>query len=120
MKVITLVGNATKNAEIQNTQNGDSVCSFALAVNDSRSQETYYFDCTYWGRAGEAVAPYIEKGKQITVSGEFSWREYNSNKYLQCNVQSLALGQRPKAGDEPSGSGDQNRPSNDMDDEIPF
>lgn len=120
MKNITLVGNATKNAEIRNTQNGDSVCSFALAVNDRRSKETYYFDCTYWGRAGEAVAPYIEKGKQITVSGEFSWREYNGNKYLQCNVQSLALGQRPKADEDQSGGDDQYSPSNDMDDEIPF
>lgn len=97
MKMITLVGNAVRDAEIRTTQNGDVVCSFSLAVNDKRANETYFFDCNYWGKAGEAVALYIEKGKQLTVVGDLSWREYNGNKYLQCRVSSLTLGQRAKS-----------------------
>lgn len=123
MKVITLVGNVTRDAEVRTTQSGDSVCAFALAVNDRRANQTYFFECSYWGKGGTNVAPYITKGKQVTVSGDFSWREYNGKQYLQVRVNDLALG---KGGQEQS-SGDYDRPTTPpspsaggLDDDIPF
>lgn len=120
MKVITLVGNATKDAEVRNTQSGDSVCSFTIAVNDRRANETYYFECSYWGKAGQGVAPYITKGKQVTVNGDFAWREYNDKKYLQVRVSQLQLGQRGQQQDDVEPQGSQYNPTDDMDDDIPF
>lgn len=123
MKVITLVGNITKDAEVRHTQSGNSVCGFSIAVNDRRANETYYFECSYWGKAGQGVAPYLTKGKQVTVMGDFGWREYNDKKYLQVNVNSLQLGQGGRDSDQ---STDWNAPSTNtnassiFDDDIPF
>lgn len=121
MKVITIYGNATKDAEVRTTQGGSDICSFTLAVNDRRDKTAYFFEVSYWGRAGVAVAPYITKGSSVVVSGEFSWREYNGNKYLQVNAHSVSLagGKREDRG----GGYDQSpAPSraNDFDDDIPF
>lgn len=121
MKVITLVGNATKDAEVRTTQNGDMVCAFTIAVNDKRAEETYFFECAYWGKAGQSVAPYIKKGKQLTVHGDFSWREYKENKYLQVRVSQLQLGQRGQQKDDTEQElKDQHNSELNDDDEIPF
>lgn len=123
MKVITLVGNVTRDAEVRTTQSGDSVCAFALAVNDRRANQTYFFECSYWGRGATNVAPYVTKGKQVTVSGDFSWREYNGKQYLQVRVNDLALG---KGGQEQSADSYDRSTNNDnssnyqLDDDIPF
>ena len=127
MKVITLVGNLTKDAESRTTKNGDNVCGFSLAVNDRKANQAYFFDCSYWGKRGDAVCPYLTKGKQVTVIGDFSWREYNNNKYLEVQVQSLQLGKNSKESskdqnEQNSQSYDQRPESSprDLDDEIPF
>ena len=123
MKVITLVGNITKDAEVRHTQGGNSVCGFTIAVNDRRANETYYFECNYWGKAGQGVSPYLTKGKQVTVMGDFSWREYNEKKYLQVNVNSLQLGQANRDNNYSQDLNGRDPDGGDKDpfsDEIPF
>ena len=91
MKQITIFGNCAKDAELRQTQDGQGVCGFDIAVNDRRTKETYWFSVSYWGKPGAAVAPYLRKGQPVVVSGEFRWREYNGKKYLQVNANSVAL-----------------------------
>jgi single-strand DNA-binding protein len=98
MKTITVMGRLYADAELRNTNNGTEVCGFRMAVDDRRTKETYSFGVSYWGKAGAAVAPYLKKGTQVCVSGDFSWREYNGSKYLEINAQSLTLaGSKPQA-----------------------
>lgn len=122
MKNITIFGNVTKDAELRRTQGGQEICSFSVAVNDRRSDATMYFDCSYWGKSGSAVQPYINKGGQVCVSGELSQREYNGKTYLQVDVSSLKLASGRKKSD---GRGADQSPDHDasggmMEDEIPF
>jgi len=98
MKTITVMGRLYADAELRNTNNGTEVCGFRMAVDDRRTKETYSFGVSYWGKAGAAVSPYLKKGTQVCVSGDFSWREYNGSKYLEINAQSLTLaGSKPQA-----------------------
>ena len=124
MKQITIFGNCAKDAEVRQTQDGQGVCGFDIAVNDRRTKETYWFSVSYWGKPGAAVAPYLRKGQSVVVSGEFSWREYNDKKYLQVNANSVSLAGR-NGGDQnskKSQADDVNTINThpELDDEIPF
>lgn len=131
MKTITVMGRLYADAELRNTNNGTEVCGFRMAVDDRRTKETYSFGVSYWGKAGAAVSPYLKKGTQVCVSGDFSWREYNGSKYLEINAQSLTLaGSKPQTGLDPSPTAvidaslkqalGVNDKTNQYDDEIPF
>ena len=131
MKTITVMGRLYADAELRNTNNGTEVCGFRMAVDDRRTKETYSFGVSYWGKAGAAVSPYLKKGTQVCVSGDFSWREYNGSKYLEINAQSLTLaGSKPQTSFDPSPTAvidaslkqalGVNDKTNQYDDEIPF
>ncbi len=93
MMNISISGSLTKDSELRQTPQGSSVCSFSVAVTDrsSKDKETYYFDVSYWGKAGQAVQPYLKKGTKVSVAGRFGWRDYNNNKFLMINCNDLTL-----------------------------
>lgn len=82
---VILMGNLTRDPETRTTPNGQSVTNFSLAVNrtwrsqDGTTQEAVsYIDCVAWGRTGEVIAQYMQKGRPILVSGrldQHSWEQ---------------------------------------------
>jgi primosomal replication protein N len=69
---VTLMGNLTRDPETRQTPSGQSVTNFSLAVNrtwkgqDGSQQEAVsYIDCVCWGKAGEIIAQYMQKGRPI-------------------------------------------------------
>ena len=127
MKVITIAGRLGKDAETRNTQAGDQVTGFTVAVDEGfgDKKRTLWFDCSFWGRRGAAVAQYLTKGSSVTVSGELSTREYEGKTYLTVRAHDLTLqGGNSQSGQRDSGyqggSGGYSAPPNDMDSEIPF
>lgn len=78
-----ITGNLTRDPELRSTTNGNSVCSFAVAVNRTyrgadgqQKEEVSYIDCTAWGRLGETINQYARKGTAVLVSGrlyQHSW-----------------------------------------------
>lgn len=75
LNCVALVGRLTRDAELSYTQGGMAVAAIAVAVNRSRKDgdqwvsEVNYFDVSYFGKAAEAVKPYLTKGKQIAIQG---------------------------------------------------
>ena len=92
MKNIVIAGNIGKDAETRQTQGGDSVTSWTVAVEE-RGQEkrTIWFDVSLWGKRGEALAPYLTKGGKVTVSGDLSTREYNGKTYLTIRAYDVTM-----------------------------
>ena len=82
---VTLMGNLTRDPELRTTPNGQSVCSFSLALNrsykgqnDEWKEVTDYVDIVAWGSLGERVAQYLTKGRPALVSGRLqssSWEQ---------------------------------------------
>lgn len=93
MKSITVAGGITKDAVTRSTQSGDKVTGFSVAVSEGfgDSKRTLYFDCSYWGKRGEAVAQYLTKGGKVAVSGELSTREHEGRTYLTINANQVTL-----------------------------
>jgi len=128
LKNITVAGGITKDAVTRSTQSGDKVTGFSVAVSEGfgDNKRTLYFDCSYWGKRGEAVAQYLTKGGKVAVSGELSTREHEGRTYLTINASQVTLlgGKSDRQDDsrqqDSGGYGAGGRPGADLSDEIPF
>ena len=87
---VILLGNLTADPELRTTPNGQNVTSFSLAINrtwnsanGARQEETSFINCTAWGRTGETIAKYVQKGRQLLVSGRLqqrTWQDKDTGK----------------------------------------
>ena len=86
MNKLTIIGNLTRDPELQTTTNGISVCNFSVAVNrrgrnDNQNGEPTadYFRVTAWRERGELCAKYLAKGRKVCVIGPVSVKTYTAN-----------------------------------------
>jgi single-strand DNA-binding protein len=122
MQSITIAGRIGKDAETRNTQAGDSVTSFSVAVDqrNGRDKTTNWWRVSIWGKRGEALAQYLRKGDNVTVCGEFSVSEYEGKTQLNVRANEVALqGGKGDARQEPQRQ-QQQAPIDDLDDDVPF
>lgn len=123
MQMLTIAGTIGRDAEVRRTQSGDAVAGFSVAVDngkdkDGNRRDATWFDCSLWGKRGDALAPYLTKGTRVCITGRPGAREHNGKVYLQCNVDELSLlggGTREQRADPRPAPAD-----NIDDDEIPF
>ncbi|MFO0881894.1 MAG: single-stranded DNA-binding protein [Candidatus Saccharimonadales bacterium] len=94
---VVLMGNLTRDPELRSTPNGQSVCSFSLALNrsykgsDGNWQEaTDYVDVTAWGPLGERVSQYVTKGRPVLVSGRLQSRSWEQDGQKRSKVEVVA------------------------------
>ncbi len=92
---VILMGNLTRDPETRQTPSGQSVTNFSLAISrswkgqDGNTQEQVSFiDCVAWGKTGEIIAQYVQKGRPILVSGRLDQRswEQDGNKRSKVEV----------------------------------
>jgi single-strand DNA-binding protein len=83
---VILMGNLTRDPEVRSTPSGQSVANFTLAVNrtwrgaDGSNQESVsYIDCVAWGKTGEVIAQYVQKGRALLVSGRLDQRSWEQD-----------------------------------------
>jgi single-strand DNA-binding protein len=91
---VILMGNLTRDPELRQTPNGQSVCSFSLALNrsykgsDGSWQEaTDYIDVVAWGPLGERVAQYLTKGRPCLVNGRLQSRSWEQDGQKRSKVE---------------------------------
>ena len=92
MKQITIAGNLGRDAELRQAGSGQ-VCSFPVAVEhrEGQNKSTLWFDCSLWGKRGEALAQYLTKGTRVCVAGDLGTREHNGKTYLQVRADQVTL-----------------------------
>jgi single-strand DNA-binding protein len=108
---------------LRRTQAGDPILGFSVGVSEGRDKPSTYFDCSLFGKRGEALEQYLKKGAKVTVIGDFSTREHEGKTYLQIRVSEVSL-QGGKRDDAPRDEGYSQptggAPAGGMDDQIPF
>jgi single-strand DNA-binding protein len=119
---VTLMGNLTRDPELRTTPNGQSVCSFSLALNRSYKnasgdwqEATDYIDVVAWAALGERVAQYLTKGRPALVSGRLQSRNWEQDGQKRSKVEVVAndvtfLG-GPGGGSAPAASDDSAAPA---------
>lgn len=83
MNKVFLIGNLTKDPELNNTGSGISVCKFTLAVsrrfsNSDGVRETDFLPIIVWRTQAEHCKKYLKKGSKAAVSGSIQTRTYDA------------------------------------------
>lgn len=94
---VILMGNLTRDPDLRQTPNGQSVCSFSLALNRSYkgsdgewTEATDYIDIVAWGPLGERVAQYLTKGRPCLVNGRLQSRSWEQEGQKRSKVEVVA------------------------------
>ena len=94
---VILMGNLTRDPELRSTPNGQSVCSFSLALNRSYkgadgnwTEVTDYVDVVAWGPLGERVSQYLQKGRPCLVNGRLQSRSWEQEGQKRSKVEVVA------------------------------
>ena len=108
---VALTGRITRDAEVRQTAGGSVVVTAGLAVADYRkdavgadgrvtNEYANFFDLTMFGDRYSKLAPYITKGRQVTVQGRLHWSSWEKDgerrSKVDVTVLDLVLGQQPK------------------------
>jgi single-strand DNA-binding protein len=96
MQTLILAGNVGRDAKLNHPQNGDAVLNFSIAVDngkdrDGNSRAPTWYDCSLWGKRGEALEKHILKGTKLTVSGRPSVRVHEGKAYLGITIDQLTF-----------------------------
>ena len=82
MNKVILMGRLTRDAEMRQTPNGVSVCSFSIAVNrrfaKDGQQNADFINCTAWRQQAEFICKYFQKGAMIAVVGSLQSRSWEN------------------------------------------
>jgi single-strand DNA-binding protein len=81
----TIIGNLTRDPELRNTTNGQSVTNFSVATSSQwtdaagqRQERTEYHSVVAWGKLAEICSQYLGKGRKVYVEGRLQTREWET------------------------------------------
>ena len=94
----TIVGNATRDAELRYTNSGLSIGTFSVAVSERQKGpngewedgEPSYYDVTCFRLLGESVAETIAKGDRVIVTGKLRQSRWEKDGVKQSKVEVIA------------------------------
>lgn len=114
-----IVGNATKDTELRYLTSGTAVASFTIATSHKwktdggeAKEETFFANCSAFGKLAEICSQYIKKGQQVLVEGRLKEERWETDKgdkrnktVILVNEMKL-LGRRGDGGGESGGQRD--------------
>jgi single-strand DNA-binding protein len=74
---VILMGRLTGDPELKVTTGGKSVCTFNIAVNRIKKEETDFFKCQAWDAKAEFINKYFRKGNMIAITGRLQNRSWD-------------------------------------------
>ncbi len=82
---VILIGNLTRDPELRQTPNGQSVTTFGMATNrewttksGERNNSAEFHECVAWAHLAEICQKYLHKGHLIYVEGYLKTRSWDS------------------------------------------
>lgn len=115
---VLLIGNMTRDPELQYTSSGTAICKFDIAINRKwkDNQETTFLRIESWGKMAEFCKQYFKQGRSIFVEGRIrmdQWEAKDGTKRKQYVIVAEQLGfadskgvaahqDAPAAADEPA------------------
>ncbi len=82
---VILIGNVTRDPQVRQTGNGQSVCTFGLATNRSwvtsegeQHNTAEFHELVAWSRLAEICEKYVRKGKLLYIEGYLKTRSWDT------------------------------------------
>ena len=81
-------GRVGQDSVLRYTQNQTAVAGFSMAVDVGWGERktTLWLKVSVWGKRGESLSEYIRKGDMISICGEISLEQWDSNGKAGANV----------------------------------
>lgn len=129
---VILMGRLTADPELKQTNNGNAVTSFTLAVDRNFSskgeeKQTDFINCVAWRKTAEFISNYFSKGRMMAIEGSLQVRNYedkNGNKRQAVEVivdqAYFADSKNASAGSAASNACVEEFQSIDNEDDLPF
>ncbi len=90
---VFLMGNLTKDIELNHGKNGQPVTNIRLAVNrvyttqsGEKKEEVCFVTVVVWGKQAEACHTYLKKGSSIFVEGRLQYRTWEDQQGVKKSV----------------------------------
>ena len=91
-----IIGNLTRDPELRQTKNNQSVCTVGVATNRSwtdsngeRHEEAEFHSVVCWGRLAEIVAEFLKKGSKVFFEGRLrtrNWEDEGGAKHYRTEI----------------------------------
>ena len=78
MNKIIIIGNLVRDPELRTTPSGVAVCTFTIAVNGRKPEDTQFFRITTWRQTAENCQRFLAKGRKVAVAGAVSLNTYTA------------------------------------------
>ena len=110
LQLVSVIGNATKDAEKKSSKDGISYVTFRLAVDNS-DESTGFYNVVVFGSYGEMLKDSITKGREIFVNGKLQVSEKGYVSVIANHIELLRLpkGKRQKTEDKEEKTEDKDR-----------
>jgi single-strand DNA-binding protein len=80
MNKAMIIGNLTRDPEVNTTASGISVCRFTVAVTRPfKRDETDFISCVAWRKSAEIISQYVKKGNKIAITGYIQTGSYEKD-----------------------------------------
>lgn len=90
MNKAILIGRLAKDPEIRYTQGNEpmAICRFSIAVDrpysrDENSPKVDFLNCISFGKRGENIGKYFQKGNKIAITGKIQTGEYTDKQGIK-------------------------------------
>jgi len=133
---VTLIGRLGRNPETRYMPNGDVVCNFSVATDESRKdaqgnrqERTEWHNITMYRRLAEIATQYLKKGSLVYLEGKIQSRKYTGKDGVErtaydivgSEMKMLGGGQDGQNAPAPQANGQAPaHPQEDTDSDIPF
>ncbi len=136
------IGNLTRDVESKFLPNGDAVCNFSIACNESwkdrntgeKVEKVEFINVVAFRKLAEICGKWLNKGSKVYVEGKYQTRKWEKDGVTHYSTEVLIhdmqmLGAISEGGGQQQSSAHQSRPEadpapapadNTFDDDIPF
>lgn len=109
---VIIVGNLTRDPELNAIPSGQKVCKFGVATNrvwkdksGAKQESTSYHNIVVWGRQAETSAQYLKKGQQVMIEGRIETRSWDDKTTGEKKYRTEIVADRVQFGAKSGGAG---------------
>ena len=95
---VRLIGRVGNNPEKKTFENGNKLVSCSLATNEvyyndknEKIETTQWHNLVAWGKVADIFEKYVEKGKEIAISGKLTYRSYDDKDGIKRYVTEIVV-----------------------------
>ena len=108
---VILIGNLGRDPEVRYMPNGEAVCNFSIATDETwkdqhgqKQERTEWHAITLYRRMAEVAGQYLKKGSQVYIEGRIQSRKYTDKNGIERTAYEIIGNEMKMLGGKAEGS----------------